>query len=86
MPKVCSLANCLVKGQQASQNETRCGCSLAVLRAASAYKSGSGHSQCLSPRGILCEVHLWLVVKEEDNAVKAFVFGAFTVKTSQGTQ
>lgn len=74
MPKVSILANCLVKGQWAFENETHGGCSLDVLGAASAYKSSRGPSQCLPPQGILCEVHLWRVVKDEDNAVKAVIF------------
>lgn len=72
MPKVCILANCLVKGQLAFDNETHGGRPLDVLRAASAYKSSSGASQSLSPLGIVCEVHLWCVFKEQHNVVKAF--------------
>lgn len=74
MPKVCILANCLVKGQQAFDNETHGGRSLDVLRAASAYKSSPGPCQCLPPPGMVCEVHLWHVVKEQNNAVKAVIF------------
>lgn len=37
MPNLCILANCLVKGQWAFENETHIGCSLDVLKQGSAY-------------------------------------------------
>lgn len=90
MSKVCILANWLVKGQQAFDNETHGGRSLEVLRAPSEYKSSPGPGQCLLPPGILYEVHLWHVVKEQNNAVIKklgfFFFSPLTVKTSQGIQ
>ena len=57
-----------------------------MLRAGGAYESSPGPSQCFSPQGIVCEVHLWCVVKEEHNAVRAVISGALTVKTRQGIQ
>lgn len=86
MPKVCILANCLIKGQQAFNNKTHGGCSLAVLRAATAYTSSPWPGQCPPPPGIVYEVHLWHVVKEQNNAVRAVIFSAMTLKTSQGIQ
>lgn len=71
------LANCLVKGQLAFDNVTHGGRSLEVLRAASAYKSSPGPCQCVSPPGIVCEVHLWQVVKDWNNDVKGAFFFFF---------
>lgn len=69
--KVCILANCLVKGQPVSDNETHGGRSLEVLRAAGAYKSCRGDGQRLLPPGMVYEGCSWQLFREQNNAVKA---------------
>lgn len=72
--KVCILANCLVKGQPVSDNETHGGRSLEVLRAAGAYKSCPGDGQRLFPPGMVYEGCSWQLFREQNNAVKTASF------------